>query len=720
MKLNLTRRAFLKRSSLTAAALTLSGPVSPCFASSSVSDFGSTIKSIPTVCAMCRARCLVKGVVKNDRLHHIEGNSVNPFNGKKVCARGLASVKLLYDPDRLKYPLKRAGRRGEGVWTRISWQEAIRITGQEIKKALAEKGPEGLGLMAGGPSSWYIRKLFQDIDVPHIYDAAWHHCDGIRNRAYESVFGQAPGDFLSLDYNNAGCVVLIGSHLGENVQVPELRRFTEALGRGTQLIVVDPRYSSAANKADYYLPIRPGTDTALILGWLHHIIEKNLYDEKWIEENVEGFDQLKEQVRQYPIDRVAAITDIPALLIRETAELMSDYAPATIIHPGGHLSWYGNDVQRARSMAILTAVLGSWGAEGGIVPPRKVDERFSDLSLPQGNTSFSSLRNNILKGDVKVIGCWGQNPLQNHSLPYKTIDAFNKADFIFAADVIPSESVLYADIVFPEATFLERYDMLESWSDNRHNVIASRFPVVSPQFEARDPYWIVHQLSRQVGRGKMFRHDTAKEFLNSQLKKFDASLETLLKNDGFVQFPVNERKNLNHDGMESEAPISYSTPSHKIEVASSSFHEQGWSPVPSYEAVGSPPPGFFRLLYGRSPVRTLTQTCNNSWLHHESPENEIWVNDDVARTMRLNDGDRVMLENQDGIRSITSISVKVTPGIRQDCVFIVHGYGARSSFLSLGYNRGVSDTYLMTRSNKDPISGVRGMRTNYVRFVRIG
>lgn len=670
---------------------------------------------------MCRARCLVKGVVKNNRLHHIEGNSQNPLNGKKVCARGLAAVKLLYDPDRLKYPLKRAGRRGEGVWTRISWQEAISITGRHIKQALAEKGPEGLALMAGGPSSWHIRKLFQDIEVPHIYDASWHHCDRIRNLAYESVFGEAPGDFLSLDYRNTGCVVLIGSHLGENVQVPELSRFTEALERGTQLVVVDPRYSSVANKADYYLPIKPGTDIALIFGWLHHIIENNLYDERWIEENVQGFDQLKAQVSQYPIEKVEAITDIPARLIRETADLIATHAPETIIHPGGHLSWYGNDVERVRSMAVLTAVLGSWGAKGGIFPQHTSDERFSGLSLPQGNTSFSSLRNKVLKGDIKVIGCWGQNPLQNHSLPYKTIDAFNNAGFIFATDVLPSESSLYADIVFPEATFLERYDMLECWPDERQPLIASRFPVVSPQFESRDPYWIVQQLSREIGQGrKLFRHDTAKEFLNSRLKKFDVSLAELLENKGFMQLPAVVDKNDNNNDMEKVNMISYPTPSHKIEITSASFNEQGWSPIPSYEPVDSPPPGFFRLLYGRSPVHTLTQTCNNSWLHNESAENEIWINDGVARTMRLKDGERVILENQDGIRSITSIQVKVTPGIRQDCVFIVHGYGARSDFLSLGYNRGVSDTCLMTRSKKDPISGVRGMRINHVRFVRIG
>jgi thiosulfate reductase / polysulfide reductase chain A len=718
MKLNLTRRDFLKRTSIAAAAFSLSDHLTPSFVSSATSGYQNNTEIIPTVCGLCKARCLVEGVVRNGRLHHIQGNIKSPFNGTKVCARGLAAVKLLYDPDRLKYPLMRSGRRGEGKWTRISWQEAITVISSEIKRVLASKGPEGLALLAGGSSSWYIRKLFQEMDVPHIYDASWNYCDSIRNMAYESVFGDSPGDFHSLDYSNTECIVLMGSHLGENVQVPELKQFAEALGNGSQLIVVDPRYSAPANKAGYYLPIKPGTDTALILGWLNYIIENELYDEIWVQENIEGFDKLKEHVSQYSLERVEAITDIPARQIRETAILIAYHAPATIIHPGGHGGWYGNDVQRLRSLAILTAVLGCWGAKGGIKPPAKrEDERVAPFKLPQQNTSFSLLRNKILQGDISVVGCWGQNPLQSHPLSYKTIDAFNKADFIFATDVLPAESTLYADIVLPEATFLERYDMIESWAGENQSVLASRFPVVAPHFESMDPYWIVQQLSKQIGKGKMFGHSGVEDFLNFQLRQVDSSLDELAKNNGFIRLPELENSDERIDEMELERKP-FPTSSGKIEISSIYFQQNGWSPIPTYEQVGKPPTGFFRLLYGRSPVHTLTQTCNNSWLNHESPENEIWVNNTVARTMGLVDGENIILENQDGILSIKGIKVKVTPGIRQDCVYMVHGYGARSSLLSQAFNRGVSDTYLMTRSKKDPISGVRGMRTNFVRFVR--
>lgn len=726
MKLNLTRRSFLKRSSLAAAAFSLADTSSPSFVSSELQEYRdkNNLQRVPTVCAMCRARCLVQGLVAEGRLLRIQGNSENLFNGDKVCARGLAAVKLLYDPDRLKYPLKRSGRRGEGKWARISWEEAITIIGQKVKEILAQSGPEGLALMSGGPSSWYIRKLFQEMGVTQIQDASYHYCDSVRNIAYKSVFGESPGDPLRLDYRNTQCIVLIGSHLGENVQVPEIKEFVEALDRGAQLIVVDPRHSSAANKADYYLPIKPGTDTALIMGWINHIIDNELYNEEWIREKVEGFEELREHVSQYSLERVATITDLTIEQIKATANVLAYHAPATMIHPGGHLSWYGNDVERVRSMAILAALLGSgsWGSVGGIIPGKKEYGKLESLQLSPGNAAFSSIRNKILKGSIKAVGCWGQNSLQSHPLPYKTIEAFEKADFVFTCDVLPTESSLYADIVLPEATFLERYDRLEVWPDAEQPVVATRFPVVTPLFESRDPYWIVQQLSKMIGKGKAyFKHADAGSFLDHQLKSFGSSLGKLKENNGFARLPGNidsKRDDLTLD--EADDRTSFSTPSTKIEFFSKIFQDNGWSPMPEFDPPEEPPNGFFRLLYGRSPAHTLSQTCNNSWLLHEVPENELWVNDVVARGLQLKDGDNVILENQDRIRSINSIKVKVTPGIRRDCVYTVHGFGARAPMLSLGFARGVSDTYLMTRSKRDPISAARGQRVNFVRLVKKG
>ena len=523
--------------------------------------------------------------------------------------------------------------------------------------------------------------------------------------------------------------------MGENVQVPELRRLLSAIQGGTELVVVDPRYSSIAAKASHYLPVKPGTDTALLLGWLHHIVSEELYDREWVEENTTGFAELQEHLQEYPLHRVARITGIPVRDIRRTAELLAYHAPATIIHPGGHLSWYGNDVQRVRAQAVLTALLGGVGKPGSLQFPPDVDlpPAVTDFNreADNGGPSFSDLTNRMLDKKVKVVGIWGQNPFQNHPAPYKTVEAFKSAEFVFCCDVLPGEACLYADIILPEATFLERLDILDVRTDLSQPLMASRFPVVKPHFETKDPYWIVRELNNQLGRNSLFSHEDARSFLDSRIAPLGFSLKHLRSDTGIKVLGGDHALFADQDSQDEVDEIfaltdavavrrQYTTASGRIELYASSFANQGFDPLPVYNEVSSPPAGYVRLLYGRSPVHTLTSTQNNPWLNHEIAENDIWVNTTHAARLGISDGDMVYLDNQDGFRSLKPIRVKVTPGIRSDCVYMVHGYGCRSTAMEQGFNRGVSDTSLMTRSSRDPVSGVRGMRGNFVKLVPLG
>ncbi len=373
MKNRLTRRSFLKNTGLAAAALPLSQY-------GTLSDFTENhinmmqyqrSYEVPTVCNMCPSRCMIIGKVRQGRLIKIKGNPKGPFNGTKVCAKAHAAIKLLYDPDRLKYPLKRTGERGEGKWTRISWNEAIDTISIQMEKTLNRYGPESLALFSKGPSSAYIRELFEELSITNLNDSSFDQGTAGRDLAYQLTFGMPPGRPERVDLKNTKCVVLIGAHLGENVDVVQMRDLMDGLVRGVKLIVVDPRLSVIAAKADHHLMIRPGTDTALLLGWINHIIGAGLYDKRYIADNIKGFEPLKEHTADYPLKRVSGITDIPADKIRKTAELIASCAPMTVIHPGRHSAWYGNDVQRLRAQAILTGLLGAWGQKGGIFLPKQ-------------------------------------------------------------------------------------------------------------------------------------------------------------------------------------------------------------------------------------------------------------------------------------------------------------------------------------------------------------
>lgn len=727
MVTQLNRRTFLKKAGLTAAALHLSSQHDATKASVNNEVLSSAAyqqSRVSTVCAICPARCHMIGRVKQGRLVKLEGNPQSPYNGIKICARGQAAIKLLYDPDRLKYPLKRLGKRGEGKWLRIGWAEAIDTISLQIEKKLKRYGPESLALFANGPSSVYIRELFESLDVPHINNASFEQCALNRDLAYQLTFGWPAG---KPDFKNTRCAVLIGTHLGENVHVSGLHDLTESLANGIELIVVDPRVSTIAAKANHHLMIRPGTDTALLLGWINYIIDAGLYDVGFVADHVEGFAALREQVSHYPLARVAEITDIPIEQIKDTAKLMSKYAPATVIHPGKHSSWYGNDIQRLRAQAILTGLLGSWGRKGGVIPPQQfvknaTEKRFFRQSVSKADeinfyskkARFSNMIKEIRDKKVKLVGCWGQNPFHSYPNPYRTAKAFKKSDFIFVCDVLPSEPSLYADIILPEATFLERADVLEITNDFDKTNVAMRFPVVQPRFETKDPYWITKQLGLRLGKEEGFQYEDVFERLESQLAEFDLTVEELLKNDGVAYLP-----STNFEAFDSD--ISFPTQSGKVEFASSILAQKEYPAVPDYEPVLQAPPGFIRLLYGRSPAHSGSSSSNNSWLNHEVDENELWINDELAEVLGVKNGEKkLFLENQDGLRSLKPVKVKVTPGIRKDCVFTVHGFGSRSIFLSQGYNRGVSDNALMTRGVTDPISGTRGMRVNFVRFIKKG
>ncbi len=712
MKYN--RRTFLKTTSLTAAAFAMSTGTCTVAGAAKAAKGKGRREKVSTVCGLCRARCPMVAQVqgKNVRLY---GNPFFAPTSGKLCARGLAAGQILTDPDRLKFPMKRIGSRGSGKWRRISWKEANAEIRDQLKKALLEYGPDSLALLCGGPSSHYIRTLISELGG-HVYDSSRSHNDHIRALGYGPITGITP-DPLSLPAaEQVDCLVLIGSHVGENVQVQQVRGISAMLDRGSKLIVADPRLSTMAAKADFHLAIRPGTDTALLLGWIHFLFSNDLLDLQRLQESCLGLDELREHVYGYTLERVAEITDLPQDLISATGWLLGSQSGRSLVLPGNHLSWYGNDVGRVQAQAMLSVLLGS-PAMGG------TPFDFSKGPMPM---SFSELVI-AMESSVKVLGMWGQNPLQAEVSPYRTIAALNKIPFIFGTDVLPSEAMLYADIILPEASFLERMDVLESYQSADQSLVSCRFPVLPAMHECRDPYKIVTSLAEGLGQGSLFPEKTVASHLETQLGQLGSSLAALRQAGGIVGYQVDGgQKNSVEIGSDElvgqpltdVSHLNYSTPSGKIELLSSWNQEYGLPFFPHFMPPQSVPSGFVRLLYGRSPVYTQTRTAGDPWLHHEISENVLWLSENSAASFGVKNNQRVRLENQDGIRAITTVAVKVTPGIRDDCCYLVHGFGNRSPLIRDAFLRGVSDTSLMTRGTVDTISGVRGMRDNFVRIIK--
>ncbi len=737
MAINLTRRKFLQTASIAAASVPLAKVVAK--AESKVvkstmaapGSFKDTRTVVGGVCEMCFWRCQLVGKIRDGRLVKIEGNPKSIDNGVSLCARGNAGIKTLYDPDRLKYPLKNVGKRGAPEWKRISWDEALDTCAANLNKIIEKYNPEGLAIFPHGASAAYPFHFFEHtVGTPNVSEASFFQCRGIRDVAYYATIEMAPGEHV--DMPNAKVIFLLGCHFGENIHLSHVKSYLKGLENGAKLVVVDPRFSASAAKADIWLPIKPGTDTAMLLAIMNYLIQNKLYDEDFVDEHGEGFEEFAEGIAEWTLEKAAAECDITAQQIKEIADLLVANMPNVAIHPGRFASWYGNDFQRVRSLACLTALLGAYGVKGGFVPP-KGPKGIKKISWPHGDhepdllsdyadnphafsppgTPTDLIRDAALSGEPYPIkGCviWGQNPIKSVPNPQKTIDMLMQMDFVMCTDIQPTDITMYADILLPECSYLERYDYIKTgtqwnFADEQQQYIAPRMPLVEPGFERKDGIWITNELAKRMGYGDYIPVKDQIDMVNKRLAGTGLSIEKIREEGGIHIQPGEDP----YGDMEDLTVYFYNE----------ELEEEDYPPIPTYIPVEQPPAGYMRLLFGRTPLHTLNRTQNNVWLLAEADHTPVWVNDKAASRLGLKNGDKIILVNQDGVRSKIATTVKVTPGIREDAVYMYHGFGTMNPLMTAGYNKGVDDQSLITKLAIDPESGANGMRNNFVRLVKV-
>src|SRR5574340_1110621 len=222
-------------------------------------------------------------------------------------------------------------------------------------------------------------------------------------------------------------------------------------------------------------------------------------------------------------------------------------------------------------------------------------------------------------------------------------------------------------------------------------------------YESKPSWWMTRELGIKMGLEAYFPWSDIEDYLRKQLEPKGVSLEDL-KVKGTISYPDTAAPYITANNKPN-----FATPSGKIELYSKQLREKGFDPVPKFKRPDAPPEGYFRLIYGRNPVHTFSRTVNNQWLRELYKENELWLNAKRARDLGLNSGDYVMLMNQDGMKS-EKIKVKATERIREDCVYMVHGFGHVSRETKKAYKRGADDQALITRYAIDPIMGGTGMR----------
>jgi thiosulfate reductase / polysulfide reductase chain A len=732
----ITRRKFIKLSALGTGAFSLAAMALPSVADEVTTLLKSSSPSFPrtpTYCEICFWKC-AGWVYRNDdgTIWKVIGNDEDQHCTGRFCPRGTGGVGMYYDEDRLKHPLIRVEERGRQVFREATWDEAFEYIASKLKTTIETGGPESIALFTHGSGGKYFGDVLKALGSDNITAPSYAQCRGPRDVAFISTFGEHPDSPEVTDIRDTKCLVLIGSHIGENMHNGQVQEMSDAIDKGATIITVDPRFSTAASKSTYWLPIKPATDLALLMAWIHVLITEERYDKEYVTMYCYGFDQLKAHVKDMTPEWAYGITTLEPELIRRTARAMADASPAVIVHPGRHVTWYGDDTQRVRAIAILNALLGSWGRRGGfyrsshvtlpeyphpIYPkPKRSWRELSDGLYTLADSSISNIfvdasipRN----GKPPALKAWivnGTNLITTLPDQKRTIEAIQNLDLLVVIDTMPMEITGWADVILPECTYLERYDTLRD-SPHRKPAIALRMPAVPPAHNTKPAYWMARELAVKLGVGDVFHFEKQEQLLDWQLKQLGSSLDEMQR----IGVKTFEREEDDLYFQRGEA-VEFGTNTGKIELYSTSMEEAGFDPMPRYIAHEEPPEGFYRLIYGRAPMHTFGRTANNPHLTDLMDENTVWVNPKVAKQWGLKTDQYVRLENQDGVVSEFRIRVRITERIRYDSVYMVHGFGHAQKQMARCFGKGVSDTQLITKVLLDPVMGGTGMRGNFVTF----
>jgi len=729
----LSRRRFLKISAATfgaaaAATATQWEPLSRLASAAGPAAGGD--REVPTFCEMCFWRCSGIAHVRNGRLRKFVGNPKDPQSRGRLCPRGTGAVGAYYDPDRFQRPLIRRGARGKEEWTAATWDEALAYIAARMNRIKAEHGPESVAMFNHGIGQFFLQHVLKSWGAINFAGSSFAQCRGPRDVGFALTFGTGLGSPEPTDIANTNCLALIGSHLGENMHNTQVQEFAQAVERRIPIIVVDPRFSVAASKAKYWLPIRPGTDLALILAWCNVLVAEDRYDRAFVAKHGHGFEAFVAALKENTPEWAAQETGIAADTIRATARELANAAPAALVHPGRRVAWNGDDTQRSRAIALLSALLGNWGRKGGLYfaagpdiapfplpkPPKSAKPQadnpngerypFADEGITNG------IRDATLTGKPYPIKGWfvySTNLLYALPNPAETIKAIDGLDLLVVVDTMPSEIAGYADVVLPEVTFLERYDPLLAGS-GRRGWTSLRQPVMPAPHDQKPNWWIAKELAKSLGIPECLPFADVEEYLRFRVEKSGMSWDELRK-EGVIL--AKEEPIYVEDGAE----LKFDTPSGKVEFWSEQLKSKGFDPVPRYAPPAKAPDGFLPLVTGRAPVHTFSRTQNNPLLHSLMPENEVWVNPATAAKAGLRNGQYVRLRNQDGAVS-NRIRVKATQRMRPDCVYMVYGFGHASRALRFAHERGANATALTTRYATDPLMGGTSLHSNFVTFVQ--
>lgn len=693
---------------------------------------------VKTICGGCHCTCGILTYVRDEKVVKVEGDPDFPQNQGMMCAKGLAITQLLYHPDRLLYPLRRAGERGQGKWQRISWDEALDWVAGRLKEIREQYGPQSI-TWSWGDAAYHCSKVTKQawlraVGSPVRFHSDGHYCYHPMMIANNVTFGAPITSEVGPDYRNSKCILLWG---GNPIASHPTRARDVMLAKknGAKLIVVDPRFNELAAKADIYLQVRPATDDALALGMLNVIINEGLYDREFVANWTVGFDQLKARVQEYPVERVAEITWVPAQDIILAARTYTSIKPASLHNRLGVQLVY-NNIQTMRAIACLVALTGNLDIKGGNVfhyyPPgfKSLPMLLNQIRVPNEDQGIAADQFPLLTGSHSLALNPCHPPSVIHAIltgePYaikavwalnnlvvavedtvEAVQALKKLELLIGSDFFMTPTMQLCDVILPPCTYLER-------EENEHlfypNYIAARQKVIDPVGETKNERWMDFEIMKRMGLQlpPEFSNDT--EYNDYAVKGMGITFEEL-KARRIIEEPVQYKK---------YEQRGFNTPSGKVELYSSILERFGYDPLPYYSENPETPLSAPKLAEAyplilitgvRHVVYWHGMGVQLPWLREIAPEPWLEIHPDTAREYGLQDGDWAWIETARGKGRVKQ-RVKVTKALHPRVVHAPsHWYYPEREDWESGLEANIN--YLTCNDPPyDPISGavpVRGL-----------
>lgn len=683
------------------------------------------VEVFKTACAICPWCCGLDVYVKEGKIIKISGMAEHPWSRGMTCIKSRSMIDTIYSERRLRYPLKKVN----GEWQRVSWEQAFDTIADKLKQVKETYGAKALATFVGDASALgsflnveLAQRFCQIYGTPNWFTPG-SHCINQVMTASILMFGRFNCQLPEVQHSK--CIIAWGNN--PTSSIPVLSNFlVQAKERGAKLIVIDPRYTYLAKKADIYTPIRPGTDCALALGMLNVVISEELYDKEFVEKWTFGFDKLAERVRDYPPERAAEITQIPAETIRELARTYASIKPASISYGINSLGHCASGFYTYQAIFGLQVITGNFGLRGGfnlmLVPPQmprilRLPEMMRERPLgadrfpiiheigsfiPGGEGQSMLLADAILTGKphpIKAIITMGNNLM--HELPNnnKTREALKKLDFLVVVDIFMSETAAMADLVLPACTYFEREDILDLYGLN-HGIPYTilRKKAIEPLGESLPDGEIWLRLGKKI-YPEYFPWKNMEELYDFVYEPRGLSCKSLREEtpEGVYwgSMPVNYKK-YEEDG--------FATPSGKIELYSERLKNLGYDPL-SFYTEPTEGPGGDRELVKEYPIMLFTGARPMEFYHSQfrdvprlrrsNPESRADIHPDMAKKYGISDGEMIIIETK---RGSLEIKARVTEDIYPEVVSIPHGWEPNVNVLT-------------SEKPEDPLFGFPGLKT---------